>query len=618
MSMEPTMETIQTITEDATPGNSISTTSLSVTCLFDADYNDLKEHLKNNQVQQRMLDVYLLSGFQMVQQKDRELRQVTQALTLLLEFGAKWMDDVLLEDEMTPHDIICQSNGDNHELVDLIITHFQGTLINSESYDGSTALLYAVRNANLKCAKSLIANGADVNLADDSYECYSSISPSQQTLSPVVETIKRLRPDSEYSSVVMTDIFDLLLDSGVDVNKPYSMPIEFAILCDNVQCLKKLIKKGAWLDSIYYDGEDIWSQIANMGSVELLKCMLDRGIDKDCRNEDGQSLLSHVVESGKVDAIRYLLDLGVTMTSCTTPANEITCKHCGNNRLFIDTVTEAKVQDPHIVACQSNMLDVVQLLEEYGNQNFKSMNALRHAVKNRSLQVVAYLLGKYNYPLNVEYARKCGGEIAYQNILIEACSDVTDNTDTDTDSDTDSDTDTNTDSLVVYLLVEHGADPNKHICEEKCSTALTTAIVHQHVEVVSQLIGRGVDVNRRSYALSYHNVSPFEASILSSNKCAAELLLMSGCSCGVFSLDNDHKFKVDVAPEMVELMKEWNVQENNVTSLQSQCRRVILQHLYPGVYDKIDLCSLPPSLKSYLYFDELEAIVEKYFESDGN
>ena len=592
--MDLTIETIETLPEESTPGS--STYTLSETCLFDAEHNDLKEHLYNNQVEQSMLNEYLLSGFQMVQKKDRELGQVAHTLKILLELGAKWKDGVLLEDQMTPHHLICQSNGDNHELLNLIIAYFGRTLINNESHDGSTALLYAIRNANIKCAKSLIANGANVNVEDDSYAGYSSLSSSQQTLSPIVETIRRLEPNSEYSSIVMTDILDLLLDNGVNVNKPYSRlkpkPIEYAVHQRNDQCVKKLIEKGARLYNFYYRGVNMWSKVARMGSVELLKCMLDLGINKECTNVKGKSLLSYVVQSGNVEAIRYLLDLGVTVTSCTTRTDEVACKHCGKNRLVIDTTTEKKVQAPYMIACKLNMIHVVHLLEVYGDQNFKSMNALRHAVIHNSLDVVKYLLEEYNYPLNVEYARKCGDNIDYRNILIEACS--------------------KSSASLISMLVEHGADPNYSICEENCSTALVTAIAHDHVGVVAHFIESGVDINHRSYDQNYDNVLPFEASVLYNNKHAAEMLLISGCYCGVFSLDTDHKFKVNVEPELEKLVKKWNVHENNVTSLQIQCRRMILKHLSFRACDKIDECLLPKVIVMYLSICELVDIEEEY------
>ena len=599
MSMEPTIDTTQTFPEESTPGSSTHTGSLSVTCLFDTDHKELTKHLKNNHVQQSVLDGYLLSGFQMVQKKDRELRQIAHALKLLIEFGAKWKDGVLLEDQMTPHHLICQSNCDMAELLDLIIASFDATLINSKSHDGSTALLYAVKNANLSCVKSLITHGANVNLEDDSYPDYINLSSSQQTLSPIVETIRRLQLDSEYSSIVMTDILDLLLESGVDVNKPYSIlkpkPIEYAIYQNNVQCVKKLIEKGARLDTIDREDVYIWSRIASLGNVELLKRMLDYSIDKQCTDMNGRSLLPYTIESGNVDAIQYLLDLGVTMTSSTPQTDHISCTHCGKSRLLIDTESEDKAREPHIVACDVNMVKVVRLLEEYGNQNFKSMNALRYALKLGSFEVVDYLLGKHSYPLNVEYALKCDDKIDYQNILIEACRHSTDE--------------------MIELLLHYGADPSKNICDKKCPTVLTTAIVNQHVVGVAQFIQSGVDINCRSYDQRYGNILPFEASVLYNNIHAAEMLFISGCSCGVFSLSNPHKFKNNVGPELEKLMKKWNVHDNNVVSLQVQCRKMILKHLSPKAFEKIDDGSLPLIIVKFLSIIELDDIVKEYMDS---
>ena len=68
----------------------------------------------------------------------------------------------------------------------------------------------------------------------------------------------------------------------------------------------------------------------------------------------------------------------------------------------------------------------------------------------------------------------------------------------------------------------------------------------------------------------------------------AEMLLISGCSCGVFCLDKRHRFKNNLKPEVVKRMKEWKVYETNVIPLKQRCRCVILNHLYPRADKKID------------------------------
>ena len=80
------------------------------------------------------------------------------------------------------------------------------------------------------------------------------------------------------------------------------------------------------------------------------------------------------------------------------------CQHCGRDLLLVETEQEGRMYDPCMVASQENLLQVVKLLEEYVSQTFKCMTALRHAVIQRSVDVVNYLLSKYKYPLNDNYA----------------------------------------------------------------------------------------------------------------------------------------------------------------------------------------------------------------------
>ena len=91
------------------------------------------------------------------------------------------------------------------------------------------------------------------------------------------------------------------------------------------------------------------------------------------------------------------------------------------------------------------------------------------------------------------------------------------------------------------------------------------------------------------------------------------MLLLSGCSCGVFSFGNN-KYKDDLKPSIKDLMKKWNVHENNVIPLKMQCRRAILIHLAPPADKKINELPLPPCLTTYLSIPELDDILEVYWE----
>ena len=70
----------------------------------------------------------------------------------------------LLDDQKTPLHIICESPGDHHELLDLMINLSQQTIIDQQDSHRHTAMMYAVKNSNINCLKSLIIKGADVTL----------------------------------------------------------------------------------------------------------------------------------------------------------------------------------------------------------------------------------------------------------------------------------------------------------------------------------------------------------------------------------------------------------------------------------------------------------------------
>ena len=575
MSTEPTADSSSTQTDEQTIGGRTNTVALLEACILIADHDALQEHLENNQTEQSMLDRCLMLGLQIVQRKEQEMGRVAPALQLLWQFGAKWNSDSLLEHRMTPYHFICLSAGDHHDLLGLLIQSSGRTLLHVKDDYENTALMYAVENANIKCLRTLIAHGAEVNIDNIKEQ-------------PICLAIRELQDDSTQSPIIMTEIFDLLLDNGAEINESFL----YAISLGRVECMKKFIVKGANLD---IDAGYVWRMSAKHGRVDLLKCLIDRGIDKDGIDQYGRSLLWWVVQSGELDAIRYLLDLGVKLPTdiVVTEACYEQCKHCGMDMLMI---ADAKQQREDLcleVICMDK-IDAVQLFEENGSKSFKYFNAFRLAVTYDSVTVLEYLHRKYRHPLNTYYTiSNLRFDYKHWTFLKEACYYGSIN-------------------VVVYLL-EHGADLNNG-----CSSALSIAIRSRQIELIALLICNGVDVNFRSYDSSYGDVLPFEAAVLHLQTLpdilidAVEMLLVSGCSCGVFSLDEDHKFKDNVMINTKNLMMKWNVQENNVNPLQQQCRRMILKHLSPRASKMIEKLPLPQCLIKYLSIPELDDIVDRY------
>ena len=270
-----TADSSSTQTDEQTIGGSTNTVALLEACILNADHDALQEHLENNQTEQSVLDRCLMLGLQIVQKKEQTMVHVAPALQLLWQSGAKWNPDSLLEHRMTPYHFICQSTGDHHDLLDLLIQSSGRRLLHAKDDYDYTALMYAVNNANINCLRILIAHGAEVNIVN------LDTSVQQQ---PIVCAIYELRDDSTKSPVIMTEIIDLLLDNGADVNEGVSC----ALSLGKHECTKKLIAKGA-----NFKGRDgyVWQMTAWYGRVDLLKCLIDRGIDKYITDKQGRSLL---------------------------------------------------------------------------------------------------------------------------------------------------------------------------------------------------------------------------------------------------------------------------------------------------------------------------------------
>ena len=577
------------------PRSTTNIQTLLETCVLDTDHKALEEHLVNNPVQQSDLDRCLLSALPMMHQNEKELSRVVQSLTILLQSGAKWNSDVLLDEQKTPYHIICDSLGDHHELLDLMIKSSQKILKDAQDFYKQTALMYAVKNANINCLKCLIANGANVNIGTK--KCPALVAGKIKSWTPIMKAIWVLRRAFKYRSVIMSDIFDVLLDAAVDQNKDHFRSctdyIQCALIAGNVNCIKKLIQMGAPLNNIAHRDRYVWVWIAREGNVEMLKCMLDQGFDKDSIDHNGYSVLWWVVVSGNIEAVRYLLDLGVAIPNYSPKVREPHYRRYKENRLIISDHKKQEKQDPCIRAIRDNELKIVKLLDEYGSKSYKSFTALRCAVSWDRKDVVSFLLSKYSYPLNTEYAYTRKTSAIFTLLTEPACQHS---------------------DRVTKMLLHHGADPVKPMCETRSANAFQQAIYFKYLKAMARYIRSGFDINLRSWTYIYENdVSPFEASVLHNHRHISVMLLVSGCSRGVF---HSRKFLLSFNKRklrMKKLMTEWNVYDDNrVTSLQQRCRSVILSHLSPQADVNIRKLPLPPCVIKFLGIPELDDIIDAY------
>ena len=564
---------------------------------LNGEHEAFKLYFERNLIRPKLVNKSLHHVVELITSQDRTLSDLTPTLRILLRNGVKrsltWK--TFPSSYFEPYHIVCGAVGDHYELLELIIKELETSLINAEDSNGTTPIMCAVQNKNLKCVETLIANKADVNITNTwQGGMYNSVNP-------LIDSITKLHNnDSSYK--VMMDIFEILLDSGADVNQPCPRfgrtPIMYAAEMGITDCVRKLIQKGAQPDATdKLHDHTLWSLAASRGDVDMLKCLLeDGGIDKNSIDESGWNILRWAIESKNSQTVSYLLNIGVTITTYTSP----TCvEPCRKSRKYISCYyidRKRRSLDPYMEAIRLNLSEIVKLMDEYGCQLYKCTDTLHYAIHMRRAAVVDYLLCKHKYPLNDEYIEKYyrNDSGLNQTFLITACK---------------------TKSVpVVKLLLEHGADPNKKLScvKKKFTSVINVAINKRHVEVIALIIRGGVNVNTKSYCTGFGIALPFEVAIYEDHIYAAEMLLFSGCSCGVYSLNNSHKLKAGITRELQKLLKEWNVHNNNVITLKQRCRMAILNHLSPQVDKKILELPLPPTLVKYLNIPELDDIIEAF------
>ena len=486
-----------------------------------------------------------------------------ECLRCLIVHGVKWDCSTLFHMEKTPYHIISQCPGDHHDVLNLMIKSFGKKSLNVKDFPGCTAVMYAVHTRNFECLRCLIAHGADVNLGND-FKC-------NKMTTPLIDAICA-DSASRYSTCVTRDTFNLLLESGVDVNQTCCnglSPMKHAIHHNNMYCVRKLVQPGAQLNQA-------WFYAATEKNINVLRYLLELRVDKNCIDLHGRNVLWHAVNGGGIRVIGYLLEAGVTLTTNVKHQYDLICDMrtaWSRNITYLHVKQYATQWNPCMLAIALEKLDVAQLFEKYKQDSFQSIEYLKCAVRNNSLKMVNYLLSKYKYSLNMAYPHNCDSNSfkTYQTILTEACKPRQ--------------------LEMVSLLMEHGADPAKKSYYRLYQSAFLIAINKGYNELVAHFIRSGVSLDCRLHDKHYGAVLPFEYAVYTGNKQAAEMLLHAGFSFGKFKLDDKivKEFFQNSSPELQKLMImiERNVHENNVQPLYQLSRKSILNHLCPGAAKKI-------------------------------
>ena len=209
------------------------------------------------------------------------LHQVTQkgnynCVKLLIKAGA----DV---NEKTKYAIWSFVIGSQDAHYDLL--HGIETDVNTVSYDGDTALIYAAIYASIECVNLLLESGANVN--DESYNGNTALMAA--AIRGIIECVKAL------------------VRAGADGKNPALL---LAAKNCHLKCVGFLVKSGADVNVTDREGSTPLMIASKKGNTVLINFLIAEGADVNVTNDGGQSVLSLAAKYGQNKSIKLLLQAG--------------------------------------------------------------------------------------------------------------------------------------------------------------------------------------------------------------------------------------------------------------------------------------------------------------------
>ena len=195
-----------------------------------------------------------------------------------------------------------------------------------DSVLGRTALMWAIKKADLPAFQRLLVEGADVNAADTQGMTplmYVCVTDGQQLNLAMFQSllVKGADPkavDKSERAVLYFAIesgraraVQALLASGVDPNRPpvagYPPPVTVASALGHVDIVRALLEQGARVDAPDAHGRTALMLAADNGEVEVVRLLAEKGANLNATNDRGQTALAIASEKRNEPPIAALM-----------------------------------------------------------------------------------------------------------------------------------------------------------------------------------------------------------------------------------------------------------------------------------------------------------------------
>jgi ankyrin repeat protein len=339
-----------------------------------------------------------------------------------------------------------------------------------------TPLMRACNLADVEKAKTLISEGAKVNVATEN-------GMTALMLAAMENGIKL--NEAHTSSEAYYQTVALLIQHGADTkaaDAQNNTVLTYAAWGGNVQIAKMLVAKGAVVTTTSKFGTTMLHAAATSGSVDMIQFFIDKGADINALNSEGCSpIWATTLWISPLEAFNALLNKGADIKVRDKNGETLLMQVCGSvgnttsARLTQESKAKLLIAKGIDIDAQSDSslssLKIDNQLEGYGiDQSMvtSGKTALMFAVREDDLDMIKLLV---TAGANVNLSDNKG-----QTAIIHACR--------------------SGNSENVTLLLDSKADPNS--VDDVGETALMLATQADNLNLVKALLAKGADTKFRN------------------------------------------------------------------------------------------------------------------------
>lgn len=261
-------------------------------------------------------------------EKNKNKTGVAEMIELINEGGinAQSKDEILIGNithytNTTP--LMIASSYGHYDIAKSLIDN--GALVNLRASDGFNALMEAVRTDNIDMAKLLINNNSDINIKNKDGKNMIIIAcenGSEEMFNLLVENNADINAKSSWGASALIyasekgniNIMQYLIDNGIDVNgkadENGDTPLLWAVTGENpYEASKLLIENGADVNAAN-NGGVAPATILAASAPEVVKLLKDNGADLDTKFLDYYPPIAIAAGAGNLEIVKALVENG--------------------------------------------------------------------------------------------------------------------------------------------------------------------------------------------------------------------------------------------------------------------------------------------------------------------